>query len=212
VLLFYWLITIGNCPEISTLLTVKRQLEFTKKTVIFFTQFSLQWKKDSKRDEIVWLKILFNPRIIRKVHQLMKSQIMIQKKTCQTWYETNGLEVKVVFKLICTLRSKVRHQKPHPHYCTFPYHCGHEVQCFHRVFKDSINNSHNSEYLLLMRAMPRKMFSRTPPTAIIAATVTCFLFQGKPLISRTWQYLWSSQPQLTWSFSVATRTQAEELH
>ena len=51
--------------------------------------------------------------------------------------------------------------------------------------------------------MPRKMLSRTPPTAIIAATVT-FLFQGKPLISGTWEY-WSSQPQrLTW-FSVATQ-------
>lgn len=40
----------------------------------------------------------------------MKSQIMIQKKTCQTWYETSGHAVNVVFKLICTLRSKLRYQ------------------------------------------------------------------------------------------------------
>lgn len=49
VLLFHWLVAIGNCPEISTMFSRKQRLKFTTKIGIFFTHVFATREKESER-------------------------------------------------------------------------------------------------------------------------------------------------------------------
>lgn len=49
VLLFHWLVAIGNCPEISTMFSRKQRLKFTTKIDIFFTHVFATREKESER-------------------------------------------------------------------------------------------------------------------------------------------------------------------
>lgn len=79
----------------------------------------------------------------------------------------------MVFKLIWKPRSVPNWDIKDPilRNCSLPYHCGHTIKCFHRVFKDRIKSSHNSEYWC---EQCFGIISRTSPTAIIVAILVYF--------------------------------------